>query len=101
MLTLEKGPSNIIFRWGASCRHVDNRYGLYEGTLGNFTSHVPMSCTVFATSAGRVPGAGNRYYLVVPSEGTVEGSYGLDGDGNERPPSALACHPQSFDTCAP
>jgi len=48
-----------------------------------------------------LPGAGNRYYLVVPSDGTIEGSYGVDGDGNERTPSAAACFPPSFDTCAP
>jgi hypothetical protein len=38
---------------------------------------------------------------VVPSEGTVDGSYGVDGNGNERPPSAAACRPQSFETCLP
>ena len=101
MLTLEKGPSNIIFRWGPSCRAADTRYALYEGTLGNFTSHVPLTCNVFSTSTARVLAAGNRYYLVVPSQGTVDGSYGLDGDGNERAPSAAACRPQSFDTCVP
>ena len=101
MLTLEKGPSNIIFRWGASCRAADTRYALYEGTLGSWTSHVPLTCNVFGTAVGRVPGAGDRYYLVVPSDGTIEGSYGVDGNGNERPAGATACHPQSFGACVP
>jgi len=103
MLTLQKGvPPNIIFRWGPSCRAADERYAVYEGTLGNFTSHVPLStCTVFATSISRTPGAGDRYYLVVPSEGTVEGSYGVDSNGTERASSASACHPQSVEVCPP
>jgi hypothetical protein len=102
MLTVEKGAgTNLIWRWGASCRAADARYGLYEGTLGSFTSHVPMTCNIFQTSHSRTPSAGDRYYLVVPSEGTVDGSYGVDGDGNARVPSAAACHPQSFSRCVP
>lgn len=75
--------------------------GDVSGTFQGTADFDPLACNVFATSAGRVPSAGNRYYLVVPSEGTVDGSYGVDGYGNERPPSAAACRPQSFDTCLP
>ena len=102
MLTLRKGAGgSIVFQWGASCRPGDTSYALYEGALGSFTSHVPVLCDVFDTFLSDTPSAGNRYYLVVPSDGAIEGSYGVDGDGNERLPSASACHPQSFDNCGP
>ena len=102
MLTLEKaGPGNVMLRWGNSCRGSDTVYAVYEGTLGNFTSHVPRNCNVFDTFMGLTPGVGNRYYLVVPSDTAIEGSYGRDGNGNERPQGAAACYPQSVGSCAP
>ena len=57
-------------------------------------------------TAGEAPsGRGHfdsiRRPRILISEGTVEGSYGENGNGTERPSSALAYHPQSFDTRAP
>lgn len=46
-----------------------------------------------------VPGAGSMYYLVVPHNGAVEGSYGRDGAMGERPASLTACFPQSIGAC--
>ena len=75
-------------------------YGVYEGLIGNFVSHVPIQCsTGGSTSASIQQGIGNRYYLIVPNNDTVEGSYGKDGNNSERPPSLLSCRPQSIGTC--
>jgi hypothetical protein len=45
------------------------------------------------------PAAGNRYYLVVPTNGVVEGSYGLTSEGDERLQGSSACMPQSIASC--
>ena len=73
---------------------------LYEGVLGSYSSHVPVVCTTGGTpSATFTPGALNRYYLVVPHNGTSEGSYGT-GQGNlERSASASACRPRQVAAC--
>jgi len=102
MLTLGKGTGGIVvFRWGASCRTTDVKYELYEGVLGDFTSHVPFACNLSSTIFSHAVSIGDRYYLVVPTQLTVEGSYGVDSNGNERAASAAACRPQSFDACVP
>ena len=68
--------------------------------LGDFASHDVQVCsTEGATSLDLVPDAGNAYYLVVPANSDHEGSYGLDGNGEERSPAESACHEQSIETC--
>jgi hypothetical protein len=96
-LTLAKGTGGTIdLAWGASCLPGDNDHGIYEGLLGSFGSHVPVTCFAGAsTSASVTPGAGNRYYVVVPANASFEGSYGLDSSGTERAVSAAPCLPQS------
>ena len=91
--------------WGASCVQTDDDYAVYEGVLGDFTSHVPVGipdCTTGgATTTTITPGAGDRYYLVVPqllSEG-IEGSYGFSSDGTPRTPSLSACGLQVVCEC--
>jgi len=86
----------ITLSWGPSCAATDSDYAVYEGTLGApFTSHVPVTCsTGGATSWTFTPGAGNRYYYVVPRNAVAEGSYGHVSVGAPRPPSAAACLPQ-------
>ena len=91
--------------WGASCVQTDDDYAVYEGVLGDFTSHVPVGipdCTTGgATTTTITPSAGDRYYLVVPqllSEG-IEGSYGFASDGTPRTPSLSACGLQVVCEC--
>jgi hypothetical protein len=100
-LTVAKGAGGAIsIAWSASCHLADPDYGLYEGTIGNFTSHFPRACTTSgATSASIVPGAGSVYYLVVPQGGIAEGSYGARSGETERPPSASACLPRAIVSC--
>jgi len=97
------GGNEITLTWGASCRPTDTDYAIYEGAMGSFLSHVPVatpSCsTAGATSATFQPGPGDRYYLVVPQGAEREGSYGTDGNGTPRPPSASACRPQFVGAC--
>jgi hypothetical protein len=100
-LTLAKGAGDAItLSWGSSCVTADADYAVYEGALGEFTSHAPRACsTGGALTYGLVPPAGDTYYLVVPVHADREGSYGTDGTGAERPPSTTACLPQAIHAC--
>jgi hypothetical protein len=87
----------LTLSWDPSCGVSDTDYAVDEGALGNFASHAPLLCsTNGATSAAFSPPAGNAYYLVIPRNHWSEGSYGLNGDGTQRPPSGSACLSQSI-----
>ena len=97
-------PGDLDLSWGASCITTDVDYVVYEGVIGDFTSHVPVAapnCTTGgATSATITPGAGNRYYLIVPlSPAGFEGSYGFQSDGTPRPASLSPCATQTVGSC--
>jgi hypothetical protein len=99
-LTVNKsGAANIALNWLQSCSAADNNYGVYEGVLGTWYSHVPVNCATGGRSATFPPAAGNRYYLVVPTNGATEGSYGANSAGVERPASPAACAAQAVGTC--
>ncbi len=100
-LAVEAGIGGAINLYGsASCVSTDVDYGVYEGTPGAFTSHVPRVCsTSGATAATIVPGVGNMHDIVVPHNGAVEGSCGKDSASVERAASAAACFPQSIAAC--
>ena len=91
-LTLARsGPNNLSLAWGASCSPIENDYAVYEGTLGSFASHQSVVCSTGGLTSTIVqPGAGNRYYLVVPRSPQREGSYG-NATAGPRPPAADAC----------
>jgi hypothetical protein len=93
MLTVEKaGGGDIILNWGSSCRSGDVDYEVYEGWIGAFGSHLPATCTTSGSLTWTfTPECGNTYYLVAPSNGVNEGSYGRDSAGSERPQSGSAC----------
>jgi hypothetical protein len=97
-LAVAKGAgTSVHLTWGASCRTGDTVYGVYEGSLGSFGSHVPAACTADqSTGADVTPDGGDRYFLVVPGNGTSEGSYGLKSPGAERSVSADPCLPQEI-----
>ena len=95
------GSGGLLLAWAASCTATDDDYAVYEGTLGDFTSHASALCsTGGATSATVQPGTGDRYYLVVPRSSQREGSYGTSGGGAERPPATSACVPQLAQGCS-
>lgn len=92
---LGKSGANVALSWAPSCVPSDTDYEVYEGTIGNWTSHTPKQCsTGGSTSATVTPGAGNMYYLVVPTDAVNEGSYGFTGAWAERPLGASSCHSQ-------
>ena len=99
-LAVAKAGSEIALAWSPSCLTGDDDYEIYEGTIGDFTSHVPIFCTTGgATSKTFLPDASDRYYLVVPRNATREGSYGESSPGTERPAGVSACLPRQIGTC--
>jgi hypothetical protein len=100
-LRVSRLPSgDVQLSWGASCSGSDADYEVYEGTLGNFTSHAPRLCTTSgSTTVTLTPGGDNTYYLVVPRNAVLEGSYGKNSSGAERPQGQNACYPQVVRTC--
>jgi hypothetical protein len=99
--TLAKsGGTQITLSWGASCNPLDGDYEIYEGAIGSFTNYTPLFCsTSGARSMTLTPATSSRYYLIVPTSGTIEGSYGTNRSGVERPASAAACHAQAIAAC--
>ncbi|ANM31809.1 hypothetical protein ABI59_22970 [Acidobacteria bacterium Mor1] len=98
-LLVNRSGGDVVLSWDTSCGGGDD-FAVYEGIVGSFNSQVPVQCsTAGLTSLTFTPGAGNRFFLVVPTASGNEGSYGLDSDGAERAVSASACAPQSVGTC--
>jgi len=100
-LAVTLNPSgDLALSWSASCISGDTDFAIYEGTLREFTSHVPRSCsTGGSTSAVLQPGSGSTYYLVLPHNAVWEGSHGYRADGRERPRGPSACYPQAVGVC--
>jgi hypothetical protein len=96
-IDLVKMGDGVKMSWSgnASCNPIDTDHAIYEGALGSFATHLPVTCS---TSSGHswnfIPQSGNRYFLLVPINAIREGSYGLDSMGIERPVSDGACKPQ-------
>jgi hypothetical protein len=104
-ITLSKlplAPGVIQLEWTPSCSAGAEDYGIYEGTIGNWASHVPIDCF----DDGRdnmeavTPSGTMNYYLVVPRNADYEGSYGQDSNLTERIQSIPACvNAQRLGTC--
>jgi hypothetical protein len=90
----------IELSWDVSCSNGDDDYEVYEGFLGAFYSHFSRVCTTAgATTVTLSTDAFDRYYLVVPTNGSQEGSYGRDSTGAERPQGGGACLSQGAIVC--
>jgi hypothetical protein len=100
-LTLNRLPSGSLrLSWGDSCAAGDFDYGIYSGPLGDPAVLAPLQCsTSGSTLAAIVPPAGDVFFLVVPNNGIIEGSYGRDGQNFERAASPTACYTQSLAGC--
>jgi hypothetical protein len=94
-------PTNIDMTWSASCSPDVTDYAIYQGSIGTWNVHTPQVCSTGAALAATItPQAGSRYYLVVPLNARSDGSYGVDSDGVDRPPSGSPCRPAFIpDTC--
>jgi hypothetical protein len=101
-LTLSKAiGTSITLDWFPSCSVADTDYEVYEGRIGSWYSHepVPGFCMTGGTTATFDPADGGTYYLVVPTDGVNEGSYGVDSAVSERPPGAMPCATQVLGRC--
>jgi len=98
-LTVDKlGAGAIRLRWDDSCRVSDTDYGVYEGELGDVASQVSRTCSTGGVPLyDLTPAAGDRFYLVVPHNGGVEGAYGTASAGGTRPAAITSCFVQVLD----
>jgi sugar lactone lactonase YvrE len=100
LLLTSMANGDIGLSWGPSCSSNDTDFEVYEGALGDFTSHVSRFCSTGGALAKTfTPSPGNTYYLVVSRNAAREGSYGQSSDGSERPPAISACLPQASGGC--
>ena len=90
-------PGALVLSWLPSCTHGAADYGIYEGLLGNWYSHVAVDCSDDGGDLREdvIPMEGDGYYLVVPVNFNGEGSYGTDSD-TERPTGTPACVSSQF-----
>ena len=102
-LTVSHAPGNdVTLDWSSSCAVGDDDYEVYEGTLGTYSDHQPVTCTTGgATTLTFAPAPGSSYFLVVPTNGGAEGSHGLDGNEAERPRGPAPCLPQAIEPVCP
>lgn len=103
-LHVDRGAGgSLILTWGASCSPSATAYGIYEGTfpIAGAYNHRANTCPAgTSTTATITPGAGNRYYLVVPRTAAAEGSYGKDSANHEIPQGVVVCLPaQNLTSC--
>jgi len=104
-LTLKKNtatPSHLDLNWGDSCGPDQTDFAIYEGTIGNWSSHTKKLCsTGGALGATDVtPQAASSYYLVVALSPSQEGSYGKRSSGAEIPVGISTCRAsQSTEPC--
>lgn len=98
-LRVDRAGGNVTLTWSGVCGDGDD-YAVYEGLLGDPNSLDPRLCsTGGATSVTLEPSSGNRFYVVVATDGGSEGSYGLTSADDERAPAAEACLPQQIGSC--
>jgi hypothetical protein len=98
--------SDVILSWTASCSEGASSYGIYEGTVGAWYSHTSVVCLDGGAPLTEpiTPLAGSKYYLVVPNNPQIEGSYGQRRDNpiptfTERPIGGGQCEVQTVTPC--
>jgi hypothetical protein len=100
LIVVRMPSGDLTLSWGNSCLASDTDYEIYQGTLGVHYSHTPVVCSTGGlTTVTFTEPAGSAYYVVVPTNGFVEGSYGLDSNGTGRPQGGLACLPAVIPSC--
>jgi hypothetical protein len=92
---LEDG--GVRLTWSPSCRDGDHDYAVYEGPIGDPYGMLPVVCSTGGKLSHELdPVEDTAAFLVVPTDGKSEGSYGKGSDGNERPASSASCLPQEL-----
>jgi len=102
-LTMNKAGNTVTLNWAASCSSLDNDYEVYEGTQASLNSgvydHASVTCSTGGATTWTFGSPGGSYYLVVPTDGSIEGSYGKDSSNMERPTGTSQCTAQSLGGC--
>jgi hypothetical protein len=103
-LLVSRGLGNqIILSWDDSCTLDDTDYEIYEGRLdiGDFDVHAKKVCSTGGVKSLAVSTESDvsSYYLVVPTNGIFEGSYGTKSNGSQRPQGVPACRAQALGEC--
>ena len=98
-LRLAKAPGGqLALSWSPDCGSGTG-FAVYRGDLTTGYASIaaePGTCNVEDFGAAVPVGGGVAdFFLVVPHLAGLEGSYGLDSQGDGRPPAAEACFPQT------
>lgn len=102
----DPGSGTIDVSYTPACAADD--HAAYSGDLGSIATYAwdQVDCGLGTSGIAVLnPGSGDRFFVIVGSNGVVEGSYGRDGNGAERPedsetPSACS-HPQDLTMTCP
>ena len=90
----------ITLVWQPSCNAGDTDFAIFSGTIPDFDVVNALVCSTNGAMARSIwPDAGNVFYLVAPHNQFWGGSFGLDGDGNEREPTGTLCYTPSPTPC--
>ena len=93
-------PGDLVLSWDPSCNGAADDYAIYEGEIGNWYSHIIADCSddgadlTEEIAPSVVLDGSDRYYVVVPLTSTnsgLEGSYGTQSTGDERPFAVAPC----------
>ncbi len=86
---------DLVLSWQASCGASVQNYAIYEGLIGDWSSHSRIDCSDAGADLTEeiMPNPGDRYYLVVPLDANDEGSYGTATLTGERPTGISTCRP--------
>jgi hypothetical protein len=100
-LTVEKlQGDDLLLSWDLSCGGNDFDFAIYQGVIGSYYRHRAYTCSTGGQPLAVVsPGPEDSYFLVVPLSTGSEGSYGVDGFGNERPQALPSCAIQALGAC--
>jgi len=93
---------DLTLSWSDSrCACGDFDYGVYVGTLGDYTSHNRLMCTTGGATTATIGTADSQrqYYLIVPHTFNREGHYGFESFDVPREQGLSACLEQAVGTC--
>ena len=96
-IVLGKSGTEATITCPGNCSTGGALYGVYVGTIASLRTgvydHAATGCADACPGALAVPHADDSYILLVPHNGSEEGSYGRASDGTERPRGAGICVP--------
>lgn len=100
-LKISKSGENPVLDWnnvGGFCSV--SGYSIYRGTLpiSNY-DHTSIDCNNMNLIYTDLFSTGDHYYLVVPQNNYLEGSYGADSSGREIPSGISSCKPKCLLPC--